>query len=402
MRDTRGPLGELAALFFKLGATAFGGPAAHIAMMENEVVRRRGWMSRDEFLDLLGATNLLPGPNSTKMALFVGHARAGLVGLLVAGLAFVLPATAIVLAFAWAYVKFGSLPAVPHFLEGIKPVVLALIVQALVTLGRTAVKTRALLALGLAALAASFFVHELLLLVSTGCVSVGMTVIGDLLRRGRKAGERPAPRGDAAPSVVRDEGASPHVPSKQNLFFPLLFSSAATSSSIPLTSLFLTCLKTGAIMFGSGYILLAYFRADFVERLHWLTNAQLLDAVAVGQFTPGPLSSTATFIGYVLAGPAGAAVATAGIFLPAFVLVVACGPFVPRLRRSRAVGAFLDGVNVAALALMAGVALQLARAGVASPAAAALFLASVAVLTLVPLNAAWLVLAGGVLGILFG
>lgn len=383
MSATRGRLKELAGLFLKLGATAFGGPAAHIAMMENEVVRRRGWMSREEFLDLLGATNLLPGPNSTKMSLFVGHARAGLAGLLVAGLSFVLPATAIVLAFAWAYVRFGALPAMPHFFEGIKPVVLALVATALVSLGRTALKSRFQLALGAAAVIAAFFVHEFLLLLVAGCVSLFV-------------------------SVARGEAAQPHAPSKKSpsslsFFSPLLFSSsAAISSSFSLSGLFFFFLKTGAILFGSGYVLLAFLKNDVVERWHWLTSAQLLDAVAVGQFTPGPLSSTATFIGYVLAGPAGAAVATAGIFLPAFAFVAVCGPFVPRLRASRPVGAFLDGVNVGALALMAAVTLQLARPSLVDVPTAALFLASAAVLAVFRINAAWLVLAGGLLGVAFG
>ena len=397
MVETRRRLKELAGLFLKLGTTAFGGPAAHIAMMENEVVRRRAWMTRDEFLDLLGATNLLPGPNSTKMALFVGHARAGLAGLLVAGFSFVLPATAIVTAFSWAYVRFGALPAMPHFFEGIKPVVVALIVMALVALGRTAVRSRFLLVLGLASLVATFFVHEFLLLLFAGCVSLAATALGDFLRRVR--GATPV-----EPPVERAGGARPSSPSKKSLssLLPLLLLSPLPAPTFSLSSLFLFFLKIGAVLFGSGYVLLAFLRDDLVERWHWLTNAQLLDAVAVGQFTPGPLSSTATFIGYVLAGPAGAAVATAGIFLPAFVFVAACGPFVPRLRRSRAVGAFLDGVNVAVLALMAEVSLQLARSGTANLPSAALFLASVAVLSFFRFNAAWLVLAGGLLGVLFG
>ena len=267
----------------------------------------------------------------------------------------------------------------PHFLLGIKPVVLAIVATALVSLGRTAVKTRALFALGLAALAAAFFVHELVLLLAAGGVSA---------------------------AFARAADAEPHSPSKKSpsslpLFLPL-FSSAAISSSFSLSSLFFVCLKTGAILFGSGYVLFAYFRADLVERLHWLTNAQLLDAIAVGQFTPGPLLSSATFVGYLLAGPAGAAVATAGIFLPAFAFVAACGPFVPRLRASRPVGAFLDGVNVASLALMAAVTLQLARPALVDGRTTALFLVSAAVLAAFRINAAWLVLAGGALGVAFG
>ncbi len=408
-------------LFLRLGATAFGGPAAHISMMEHEVVTRRGWMTREEFLDLLGATNLAPGPNSTKMALFIGHARAGWAGFLLAGLGFVLPATLLVTVFAWAYVRFGSLPAFPHFFDGIKPVVLALIAHALVSLGRTAVKNGFFLALGLAVLAATFFVNELVLLLVAGCVSVGVTTLEDLRRRGRGEGtsERPAAHtssasadgpaaADAGPASPEGaDGASPHAPSKKSLpkssllFLPL-FSLAAPLSSFSLTSLFLFFLKTGAVLFGSGYVLLAYLKADLVERWHWLTSAQLLDAVAVGQFTPGPLSSTATFIGYVLGGLPGAAVATLGIFLPAFALVVVMGPFVPRLRQSLFLGAFLDGVNVAALALMGSVTLQFARPALTNGPTIALFLASIAILSTVRINAAWLVLAGGILGLLFG
>ena len=381
----RADLRDLTALFLRLGATAFGGPAAHISMMEREVVTRRGWMTREEFLDLLGATNLAPGPNSTKMALFIGHARGGWAGFFAAGLGFVLPATLIVTVFAWAYVRFGSLPAFPHFFEGIKPVVLALIAEALVGLGRTAVKSRFLLALGLAALAASFFVHELLLLLVAGCISAFVSM------------SAPAP----PQPLSKKSSFLPLSLSKKSLLVPL-FALGAPLSSFSLTSLFLFFLKTGAVLFGTGYVLLAYLKADLVERWHWLTSAQLLDAVAVGQFTPGPLSSTATFIGYVLGGLPGAAVATLGIFLPAFALVAVMGPFVRRLRQSRLLGAFLDGVNVAALALMGSVTLQFATPALTNGPTIALFLASVAILAIARINAAWLVLAGGLLGIAFG
>jgi len=404
---------ELAALFLRLGATAFGGPAAHVSMMEQEVVTRRAWMTRGEFVDLLGATNLAPGPNSTKLALFIGYARGGWPGFWLAGLGFVLPATLIVTAFSWTYVRFGSLPALPHFFEGIKPVVLALIVQALVSLGRAAVKSRFLFVLGLAALIAAFYVNEILLLVVSGCVSVGVMAIKDLLRK-----EEGAASAQAAPNLTSGADAEgptrsepraadalvpPEPPSKKSLFLalclPLL---PAAISSFSLTSLFLFFLKTGAILFGSGYVLLAFLKADLVERWHWLTSAQLLDAVAVGQFTPGPLSSTATFIGYVLGGLPGAAVATLGIFLPAFAFVALTAPFVHRLRRSRPLGAFLDGVNVAALALMGSVTLQLARPALSNGPTVALFLVAVATLAAVRVNAVWLVLAGGFLGIVFG
>ena len=383
MERSSGPLRDLVGLFLRLGATAFGGPAAHISMMEHEVVTRRGWMTRQEFLDLLGATNLAPGPASTKMALFIGHARGGWAGFLAAGLGFVLPATLIVTTFAWAYVRFGSLPAFPHFFEGIKPVVLALIAQALVGLGRAAVKNRFLLALGLAALLATFFVHELVLLLVSGLVSAFVSVIF------------------LGPQPLSKKSFLPLFLSKKSFFVPV-FALSVPFSSFSLTSLFLFFLKTGAVLFGSGYVLLAYLKADLVERWHWLTSAQLLDAVAVGQFTPGPLSSTATFIGYLLGGLPGAGVATLGIFLPAFAFVALMGPFVPRLRRSKLLGAFLDGVNVAALALMGSVTLQFARPALTSAPTVALFLASIAILSTTRVNAAWLVLAGGLLGVVFG
>ncbi len=420
----RADLRDLTALFLRLGATAFGGPAAHISMMEREVVKRRGWMTREEFLDLLGATNLAPGPNSTKMALFIGYVLGGWAGFFAAGLGFVLPATLLVTVFAWAYVRFGSLPAFPHFFEGIKPVVLALIAEALVNLGRTAVKNRFLLALGLAALAATFFVHEIVLLLVAGCVSAGVMASEDLLRKGKSDADAPAPPARASDAELNGatgdaaapENASPSpeplskrssllfLPlslSKKSLFLPL-FALGAPLSSFSLTSLFLFFLKTGAVLFGSGYVLLAYLKADLVERWHWLTSAQLLDAVAVGQFTPGPLSSTATFIGYVLGGLPGAAVATLGIFLPAFALAAVMGPFVPQLRRSRLLGAFLDGVNVAALALMGSVTLQFASPALTNGPTVALFLVSIAILAIARINAAWLVLAGGLLGVAFG
>jgi chromate transporter len=260
------------------------------------------------------------------------------------------------------------------------------------------VKNRFLLALGLAALAGAFFVNEIVLLLVAGLVSVGAMAFEDLLRMGKREAPAPAP-----PQRVED--AEPHVPSKKIFFLPLslpLLLPAAISSSFSLTSLFLFFLKTGAILFGSGYVLLAFLKADLVERWHWLTSAQLLDAVAVGQFTPGPLSSTATFIGYVLGGLPGAAVATLGIFLPAFAFVALMVPFVLRLRRSKPLGAFLDGVNVAALALMGSVTLLFAAPALTNGPTVALFLAGVAILATIRINAAWLVLAGGILGVVFG
>jgi chromate transporter len=369
-RSTR--LRELALLFLRLGATAFGGPAAHIAMMEDEVVRRRGWLSREEFLDLLGATNLIPGPNSTELAIHVGHRRAGFPGLLVAGAAFILPATAIVGAIAWGYVRYGELPVAEGLLRGVKPVVLVVVLQALVGLGRTAVRSAPLALVAIAAAAAAAAgADELAVLAAAGLAVAAPRALGG-----------GALRAVALPSVAA---------------LPLAATAPASASG-----LFLVFVKIGSALYGSGYVLLAFLRADLVERLGWLTEAQLLDAVAVGQVTPGPVFTTATFVGWLLAGPAGAAAATVGIFLPAFFFVAVSGPLVPRIRASRIAGGFLDGVNVASLALMAVVAAQLARAAVTDVATAAIALASGALLLGRRVSSSWLVAAGAAAGLALG
>jgi chromate transporter len=364
-------LGELAGLFLKLGVTAFGGPAVHIAMMEDEVVRRRQWLSREEFLDLLGATNLIPGPNSTEMAIHVGHRRGGWPGLAVAGLAFILPATLIVWALAAAYVAWGTLPEVEGLLYGVKPVIIAIVLQALWGLGRTALRTRGLALAGLVALALSAVgVDELIVLFGTGFV-VALAV------RAARLGHAVALLLPAAPGAA-----------------------LAAAEPFALQTLFLVFLKVGAVLFGSGYVLLAFLRVELVERLGWLTEPQLLDAVAAGQFTPGPLSTTATFVGYVLGGHAGAALATAGIFLPAFFFVAVSGPLVPRLRRSPTAGPFLDGVNVASLALMAVVTWQLAGSALRDLPTLLIALASAVLLLRYRVNPTWLVTGGAGLGYL--
>jgi chromate transporter len=344
-------------------------------MMEDEVVRRRQWLTREEFLDLLGATNLIPGPNSTEMAIHIGHRRGGWPGLLVAGTSFILPAMLIVLAFAWGYVRFKSLPETAALLYGVKPVIIAIVVQALWGLTRSAVKSRFLAAVGVAAALAAFFgVNEIALLFLAGAV----VVVAQWARQVR--GGPPAAL-LAAPAV------------------PIAGAAAGAAASFSLSILFLTFLKIGAVLFGSGYVLLAFLRADFVHRLHWMTEGQLLDAVAVGQVTPGPVFTTATFIGYVLGGLPGALVATVGIFLPAFVFVAASGPLVPRLRRSALAGAFLDGVNVAALALMAMVTWQLGHAAIRDLPTAALAIVSAVILLFFRVNSTWLVLGGGAIGL---
>lgn len=361
------PLRELAALFTRLGFTAFGGPAAHVAMMEDEVVRRRGWLTRDQFLDLYGATNLIPGPNSTELAIHIGHARAGWRGLVVAGACFILPAVAIVMALAWAYVQFGTLPEVEAVLYGIKPVIIAIVAQAMWNLGRTAIKTWELGVVGAAAFAAALAgVNELLVLAAAG------TLV-------------------ALAKVTRARLAS---------FAPVVLAgSASSATAYGLWPLFLVFLKIGSVLFGSGYVLIAFMRGDLVDRLHWLTESQLLDAITVGQVTPGPVFTTATFVGYILGGPAAAGIATLGIFLPAFVFVALSGPLVPRLRASPVAGAVLDGVNVASLALMAAVAIVLGRTAIVDiPTAVAAMIAAVALIRF-RVGSLWLVLGGAAVGL---
>ncbi len=375
-------LRELALLFLRLGTTAFGGPAAHIAMMEVEVVRRRGWLTHEQFLDLLGATNLIPGPNSTEMAIHIGHRRAGWRGLLVAGACFILPAALITLAFAWTYVHFGSLPQTEGFLYGVKPVIIAVVVQALWGLARVAVKTALLAVVTLVAVVASLTgVNELALLLGAG---VALVVVRGLTAQSQ-AVRLPA----VAAGVSSGLAAAPVA----------VTVGGAMAAPFSLTALFLFFLKVGAVLFGSGYVLLAFLRADLVDHWHWLTEAQLLDAVAVGQVTPGPVFTTATFIGYVLGGPGGALVATIGIFLPAFVFVALSGPLVPRLRRSPMAAAFLDGVNVASLALMVTVTWHLGRAAVVDMPSSLLAIASALLLLRFRVNSAWLVLGGGLVGL---
>ena len=372
-------LWTLGVLFLRLGTTAFGGPAAHIAMMEDEVVRRRGWLTHDEFLDLLGATNLIPGPNSTELAIHIGHRQAGWPGLLVAGVSFILPAVLIVATFAWAYVRYGSLPQVAGVLYGVKPVIIAIVLQALWSLSRTAIKNRFLALVALVAVVLSFLrVHELLVLFGAGAVVGLMRTITRQIRSGR--------------NLLLPISASPVA-----LF---LQASAATAAPFGLWPLFLFFVKVGAVLYGSGYVLLAFIRADLVERWHWLTETQLLDAIAVGQVTPGPVFTTATFVGYVLGGTKGALVATLGIFVPAFFFVAVSGPLVPRIRKSPTAGAFLDGVNTAALALMLVVTYELGRAALVDLKTIILAVLSAIILFRFGLNSAWLVLGGAVIGLL--
>lgn len=370
----RSELVDVVVYFFKLGSTAFGGPAAHIALMHDEVVTRKKWLTDQEFLDLNSATNLIPGPNSTELAIHIGYLRAGWRGLVGAGVAFILPAMVIVTALAWAYVQYGTTPQADALFYGIQPVVIVIIAQALWLLGRKAVKNAATAVVGVAVLVLYFFgVNEILLLLVAGVV------------------------------ILLVENARNLRNVNPTILFPLTLSlplSLVTSFSLPL--LFFTFLKIGSVLYGSGYVLLAFLQADFVENLGWLTQKQLLDAVSIGQITPGPVFTTATFIGYLLGGVPGAIVATIGIFLPAFVFVAITNPFIPRMRQSRVLAGLLDGVNVASAGLMAGVTVQLARNAFVDVPTILIALVAAVLLFRLRVNPTWLVLGGAAAGLLLG
>ena len=368
-------LAELARLFLKLGLIGFGGPAAHIAMMEEEVVERRRWLTREHFLDLVGATNLIPGPNSTEMAIHVGYLRAGWAGLLIAGLCFIIPAVLITTGFAWAYVTFGTLPQVVPFLFGIKPALIAIILAAVWRLGRSAAKNVELWGLGFAvALASLFGWNEIVVLLIGGVI--GMLWLG-------RAASVALFAWMSAPATGAAAAAG---------------GGSATAATVSLVTLGLFFLKVGAVLYGSGYVLVAFLEGGLVRDYGWLSEAQLLDAIAIGQFTPGPVLSTATFIGYILGGLPGAVVATAGIFLPSFIFVAALGLVLPRLRRSRWMAAFLDAVNMSSVALMAAVTVKLSVSTLTSWPAWVIALAAAGAGLHWKVNATWLVLGGAVVG----
>jgi chromate transporter len=362
---------ELILMCLRLGFTAFGGPAAHIAMLHNEVVVRRHWLGEQEFLDLLGATNLIPGPNSTEMVIHIGYKRSGWLGLLVAGFCFIAPAMLIVLALAWLYVHYGSTPQASWLLYGIKPVVIALIAQALWNLGRSAIKNIWLAGLGVVLVMLYFFgINEMVLLFG-GALAVMMI------------------------QAIRSK-----FPLTLKVFIlPMVTFAAPVLVPFSLPVLFLSFLKIGAILYGSGYVLVTFLHAEFVESLGWLTNQQLLDAIAIGQVTPGPVFTAATFIGYLLGGVSGGLVATLGIFLPSFIFVWITAPFIPRLRNSPWASAFLDGVNIAALSLMAAVLWQLAGSSFVDIPSVFIGLSAAVLLFHTRMNSTWLVLGGAAAGL---
>lgn len=376
----KGRLRELAVLYLRLGTTAFGGPAAHIAMMEDEVVRRRQWLTREEFLDLLGVINLIPGPNSTEMAIQIGYRVGGWPGLVLGGVCFIFPAVVLTLALAWAYVRYGALPQAASVLYGIKAVMIAVVLQAIWNLSRTAIKSKVLALIGaLAVLANAAGVNVLLVLFGAGAAAV-------VTKR--------------VTSALKMSPAAMGFPVSANIFNSLgVWGTSVPFGLVPLFSLFL---KVGAVLFGSGYVLLAFLRTDLVDRLKWLTDKQLLDAIAVGQVTPGPVFTTATFIGYLLGRVPGAAVATVGIFLPSFVFIAIIGPLVPRMRKSAILGAFLDGVNVGALALMLVVTWLLGKAALVDVTTIALAILSAILLIRFKINSTWLIFAGALIGYMMG
>jgi chromate transporter len=364
-----GRLWEIAKEMLRLGFVAFGGPPVHFAMMEERFVRTKNWLSRERFLDLIGAVNLLPGPSSTELTIYLGEVRGGFAGLAVAGACFILPSAVMVAALAWAYEKFGKLPQVEGLLFGIKPVVVALIIPALWNLGRVALKNPGLIMLAVAVvLLAALGVNVITLLICAGLFWM----------------------------VVQQARSS----SKLSAGGMLGLFSSGMSSTLGGLPIFLYFLKIGAVVFGSGYVLLAVLRADLVVRQHWLTDAQLLDAIAVSQATPGPYFTVSTFIGYLLGGWKGAGLATIGMFLPAFAYVAVTAKFLPRIRKSPFAGAFLDGVNAAAVALMATVSWQFGRAALVNVPAIILGLASLLLVFRYKVNSAWLVLGGAIAGIL--
>jgi chromate transporter len=360
---------EVARLFLKLGFTAFGGPAAHIALMHNEVVKRRKWLDDQRFLDLLGATQLIPGPNSTEMAIHIGYVRAGWPGLIAGGACFIVPAMLIVMVLAWGYLQFGTTPQAVWISYGIKPVIIAVIVQALWELGRKALKDSFTIIAGVAVLTLYFLgVNEIALLFGA---SLAVMVFKNLQRL----------KWRFMPVFA----------------LPVLPVLAVKTFSLPL--LFLTFLKIGSILYGSGYVLLAYLRADFVTRLGWLTDRQLLDAIAIGQITPGPVFTTATFIGFILGGTKGALLATLGIFLPSFIFVAATNRFIAKIRSSTWASGLLDGVNAASLGLMAAVTWQLGRLSIIDPLTIITAIVALVLLVRFKINSTWLIAGGAVVGL---
>ncbi len=367
---------EIFSVFLKLGVLAFGGPAAHLAMMDDEIIEKRKWITREKFVDLIGATNLIPGPNSTEMAIHLGYERGGVIGLFIAGLSFIIPAMSLVLIFAYLYVAYGTLPKVEGILNGVKPVMIAIVFQALLRLSKTVFKGPfPFILAGLVAVGSYLGLNEILLLFTAGIIMMMVKNRERLFQF------------------------------KAKVFYPFTFlaltatlSGKGLKETISLSGLFLTFLKIGSVLYGSGYVLLAFLEGEFINKLQLITTTQLIDAVAIGQLTPGPVFTTATFIGYLILGFPGALVSTAGIFLPSFLLVWLMRPLIPKLRTSTYVGSALDGINAASLGLMAAVTLKLGIASLISPVYVLIFIGALFFLMKYKVNSALLIVAGGVIG----
>jgi chromate transporter len=396
MPNANSPVREVLTYFVRLGCIAFGGPAAHIALMRRELVQQKKWTTDQEFVDMLGVTNLIPGPNSTELTMHLGAKRAGWAGLWIAGLAFIVPAVLIVTALAWAYVEYGDTPAGEGIILGITPFILAVIIQAIWGLRTAAFKGIETMAVGLAVIALALVgVSEIPLIFGAG-IFLMLLGLGLRLATGGTAESLGPLPGRRRGGITKRKAFLPFIPAGGH--WPGLL--AAVPAGYSLLELFLTFLKIGAVLYGSGYVLLSFMETEFVTNRQWLTEQQLVDAIAAGQFTPGPVFSTAAFAGYVIDGLPGALAASVGIFLPSFIFVTLTHPLIPRLRRSRWAAPFLDGVNVAALALMMVVTFRLAGQVLDGWYTTTLFFIGAAVLIRFNPNSGWLVLAGIAAGLL--
>lgn len=369
-------LKEIVLVFLKLGITAFGGPAAHVAMMEEEIISKRKWISKEKFMDFYGATNLLPGPNSTELAIHLGYERGGILGLILGGVSFILPAMLSVIILAVIYVSYGDLPEISGISYGIKPVVIAIILQALIRLAKSVLKNVHIIVISIVVVILSFLgFHEILLLASAGLIIM-------LIENRKKLKQNKLPM--------------------YAIYFPIFSTgiNAIKDKPVSLARVFLNFLKIGSVLYGSGYVLLAFMEADFVERLGLITSEQLIDAVSVGQITPGPVFTTATFVGYLIKGIPGAILATIGVFLPAFILVGALNRVIPKLRRSTWFGGFLDGLNASSLALMAVVNWKLGVSAIIDIPTVVLAGISLLLVFRFKINSAWIILGGGLVGYL--
>lgn len=372
--EKKARLKEIAKVFLRLGIIAFGGPAAHIAMMDEEIVQKRKWIDRTTFMDLIGATNLIPGPNSTEMAIHLGYERGGVPGLFIAGICFIFPAMFIVLAFAVAYVRYGTIPKIEGILYGVKPVIIAIVFQALIRLGKSVIKGYLAIAVASLVIAGSFLgISEIPLLLIAGAFVM----------------------------VVKNKD---QFRTRTLMLYPLPLLALGDTTLLKnrmdmgLERLFLTFLKIGSVLYGSGYVLLAFLESEFIRAFPVISEKQLLDAVAVGQLTPGPVFTTATFVGYLILGVPGALVSTAGIFLPSFLLVWLLKPLIPKLRQSKWAGGILDGVNIASLGLMTAVTVRLGMASLIDLLSVSLFVGALFILTKDKINSAWVILIGGAIG----